>query len=108
MKAPAKNDPAQLAFPAFIPVVTSLGNGTFRAEMGKPLYWLTAKQFAAQFGVDRDTVYRWREDGTIPRQTEAAPGEKPRELVREAGMRRWLFSSELIPLLREQFRQLHA
>jgi hypothetical protein len=108
MKPPAKNDPSQLAFPLFIPTVTNLGNGTFKVEMGKPLFWISAKKLAGEFGVTDKSVYRWREDGTIPEKTVPEGKEEPRLLYRASGIRRWQFSTELIPILRAQFRELHS
>jgi len=88
-----KDQPEQLKSPAFVPVVTLTGSGTFKVELGKPMYWLTPAQFAQQFGVDRDTIYRWRETGLI----------EP-EYIEPAGLRKWRIQSTAIAHLKEKLK----
>lgn len=100
-----KHDPAQMFLPVFLPVVTALGDGTFKAELGKPKYWLSAKELAAQLFVNQDTVYRWREEGIIPMQLAADGNGKLEDMVLPSGRRGYKFSSALVPLLRKQFME---
>lgn len=88
------DDPSQLTFPVFCPVVIPMGNGTFKMEVGKPVFWLSPKQMAAQFGVVRETVYLWIQDGTIP------PG-----LWERGGKLKLRISSEAVAVLREKFNR---
>ena len=93
MKSP---NPNQLTFAVFLPpVIMPTGDG-FKVTPGKPIYRLTAGQLAAQFAVDRDTVYRWRQEGLIPDQ-----------FVTRAGKRKLMFSAEIVPLLDQHFKNLH-
>ena len=61
---------------------------------GKPQERLSPAQFAAQFGVDRDTVYRWVQEGLIPES-----------LVVAGGLRKYFILSEAVWLLRERFQK---
>ncbi len=49
----------QLPLALHIPVVlTPQGGGEFLVKPGKPVEWLTPKEFALRIGLSRDTVYR--------------------------------------------------
>lgn len=41
--------------------------------METPTY-LTDKQVAARFGVDKSTIWRWAERGTFPKPVKLSPG----------------------------------
>lgn len=84
----------QLAFALFAaPVVTPNGDGSVTIKPGKPFLWLTPKQLGDQFNVDRDTVYRWRQEGIIEDR-----------FVKFGGLRKLLISAEAVPVLEARFR----
>ena len=93
MKTPPAN---QLTFALFAtPIVTSNGDGSVTVKPGKPSLWLTPKQMGAQFGVNRASVYRWRDEGLIGA-----------EFVRFAGKRKILISAEAVASLEKYFQGL--
>lgn len=65
--------------------------------MGKPVFSLTPKQFGAQFGVVRETVYLWIQDGTIP------PG-----MWERGGKLKLRISSAAVALLKSKFAESYA
>ena len=79
------------------------GEGSYFLQIGRPEQWLKSHQLAKEFHVDVDTIYRWLDEGTIPR-TKEENGKEVR-LVRRQGKRRWNFHAALIPILRERFDQ---
>ncbi len=84
----------QLAFAIFAPpTVTPQGDGSVVLKPGKALIWLTPKQVGHQFNVDRDTVYRWRQEGLIEDK-----------FVKFAGLRKILISAQAVPILEAHFR----
>lgn len=52
--------PGQTSFlPLLIPTVQiPQGDGSYLVKPGKPIQWLTVKQFAAQVGLGPDAIYR--------------------------------------------------
>jgi hypothetical protein len=104
MKSTLKNDPAQMVFPVFCPVVSNLGNGTFKVDFGKPHLWLKPSQLAAQFGVDRDTVYRWIAEGVLPEKIKDKDGVEV-VLVEKAGLRKYRINSAAVTWLKARFRE---
>ena len=95
-KPRAKDDPAQLDFVAFLPVMTKNGDGSVTIKAGQPLLKLSAVQLAKHFNVHRESVYRWRSEGVIPE-----------EFVHRAGKVKLLFSAAVIPVLESHFRTIH-
>lgn len=58
MPTPA-DPPGQTLLPLLIPTVQiPQGDGTYLIKPGKPIQWLTVKQFAAQVGLGPDAIYR--------------------------------------------------
>ncbi|MDB6022757.1 MAG: hypothetical protein JWQ04_2614 [Pedosphaera sp.] len=101
MKPAAPKQPVQSApplAPCFVVpmVITAKGGGEFTATPGKPVEYLSPKLFAAQFGVDRDSVYRWMKDGTLPAS-----------YIKPGGKRRHLIHASAVQLLRDFFSTLH-
>ncbi|HEV2207332.1 MAG TPA: hypothetical protein VG167_01040 [Verrucomicrobiae bacterium] len=95
MKTPAQ-DPSQLTFSVFCPpIITANGDG-FTVKPGRPVVKLSAAQVAAHFTVDRETVYRWRQEGLIPES-----------LVHRAGLRKLSFDAAVIPHLEARFKASH-
>ncbi len=91
-----RDDPNQLTFPVFIPPVVERRGDEFIVKAGRPLVEMSATQLGSVFDVDADTVYLWRQDGTIPEQ-----------FVRRAGKRKLKFSAEVITHLQTLFKKLH-
>jgi hypothetical protein len=92
----AKDNPAQLTFTIFCaPTIVPNGDG-YIVKPGKPLLKLGAGQVAAHFGVDRQSVYRWRQEGLIPD-----------EMVHRGGKRKLMFVSGVIAHLEAWFRAHH-
>lgn len=85
--------PASLFFPVN---TVSRGAGEVVIKPGRPLSKLTAHQLAGVFGVDRETVYRWRSEGLIERK-----------YVSKAGKRKLLFDAAVIDVLQKKFNELH-
>ena len=85
---------ASVLKPAFvIPWVSAKQpDGSFKISPGKPIEWLSAKQLADSIGLNRDTVYRYREEGIIPKTH-----------VKPAGKRKWIFHASVVALLDEFF-----
>lgn len=76
MKRPTKDSPNQLTFSVVLPpTIQATGDG-YKVIPGKPVLRLTPAQFASQFNVDRDTVYRWIDDGTVDPQFVIAAGKR--------------------------------
>ena len=71
---------------------TPQGDGSFIVRPGRPVARLTPTQLASVFGVDRDSVYRWIDDGTID------PAH-----VMPAGKRKLLISAAAVPALSQKF-----
>lgn len=95
-KKSTTEDPAQLTMAVFCPpIVTRTGDGTFTVRAGKPITRITPEQLASRFNVDRDSIYRWRQEGTIPE-----------EFVDYGGKRKLMFSAEVIPHLEKKFKTL--
>ncbi|MDE2099075.1 MAG: helix-turn-helix domain-containing protein [Patescibacteria group bacterium] len=90
------DNPSQLTFAVFCPAVISANGDGYTIKPGRPLLKLTAAQLGAQFGVDRETIYRWRQEGIIPD-----------DLVERAGKRRFLFSAAAVDHLKTYFKALH-
>jgi excisionase family DNA binding protein len=91
----AKDNPAQLTFAVFCqPVIVPNGDGSYVVKPGKPVEKLTPAEFADQFRVNRDTVYRWIDDGTIDQK-----------YVEPAGKRKLLIHAEAVPVCRASFRK---
>ena len=91
-----KESANQLTFAVFCPpVVTSNGDGSMCVKPGRPIIRLTPTQLGAHFGVNRDTIYRWRQEGIIPA-----------DQVTFAGRRKLLFACQLIPVLEAKFRSI--
>ena len=76
-----------------------------RAEINRPTIslpevpigqWLSAKQVAAEFGVDEDTILRWWHGG-LPTGRDI-----PREYHRRWGFFRHLFHPQIIEFIRQQ------
>ena len=58
MPQPADH-PGQTLLPLLIPTVQiPQGDGSYLVKPGKPIQWLTVKQFAAQVGLGADAIYR--------------------------------------------------
>jgi hypothetical protein len=70
------------------------GGGAILVRPGKPVSRLTPKMFAEAFGVDRDTVYRWRTEGLIDES-----------FIEAAGKRKILISAEAVQVLRAKFKK---
>lgn len=62
----------------------------------KPEAWLGAKQVAAEFGVDEDTILRWWHQG-LPTGKDI-----PRHYMRRRGFRDYLFHPEVISFIQAQ------
>ena len=91
-----KDSPNQLTFTVFCaPTIVRTGD-SYTVTPGKPLLKLTAGQVAAHFGVDRQSVYRWRQEGWIPEA-----------IVHRGGKRKLMFASGVIPHLEAKFRAHH-
>ena len=56
--------------------------------------WMGAKQVAAEFGVNEDSVLRWWHEG-LPTGKDI-----PREYVRLRGFRNWLFHPRVVDFIR--------
>ena len=85
--------PGQLTFVVFgSPTMQSNGDGSVTVRPGKPTQWLTPAQFAAQFNVSRESIYRWISEGTI------APKH-----VTPAGKRKLLINAAAVPECRAAF-----
>lgn len=56
----AVDDPGQTSFlPILIPTIQiPQGDGSYLVKPGKPVQWLTVKQFAVQVGLQSDAIYR--------------------------------------------------
>jgi hypothetical protein len=94
--AKVKDSPDQLTFTVFCaPIVVAAGDG-YLIKPGKPLVKIDATQLAAHFGVDPQTVYRWRQEGLIPDSA-----------VQRAGKRKLKFDIGVIPVLEAWFRAHH-
>jgi hypothetical protein len=81
--------PGAFVFPTQI---AALGDGAFSVKAGRPISRLTPRQLALQLGVDRDSIYRWRQEGIIPE-----------DLVEFAGKRRLLFAAAAVDYLKRFF-----
>jgi hypothetical protein len=71
------------------------GGGEFLVKPGKPLSLLTPAQVAQRFHVDRDTVYRWRQEGLIDAKH-----------VEMAGRRKLLIHAEAVAMLHAHFQSI--
>ena len=85
--------PPQPTFAVFCPAVISANGDGYTIKPGRPLLTLTSGQLAAQFAVDRQTIYRWRQEGLIPE-----------EFVQLAGKRKLLFRADIVPRLQAHFQ----
>ena len=94
---PRTNDsPAQLTFAVFYPaVVTPNGDGSMTVKPGRPITKMSPVELANHFGVNRDTIYHWRQEGIIPP-----------EMVIFAGKRKLKFLAGAVPHLEAHFRKL--
>lgn len=85
------SDTRQLTF--WAPVnITMMPDGAIMARPGRPVARMNTRQFAREFGVDRSTVCRWIEDGTIPE-----------DHVSKGGKRRYLIDAAAVELLRQHW-----
>lgn len=57
--------------------------------------WLTAKQLAAEFSLNEESAYRWRDSGIVPER-----------FVKYCGSRRLLFHPETVRWLEVYFSRL--
>ncbi len=90
-----KDNPDQRTSTVFCPpVVVPHGDGSLTVKPGRPVTRLTALQLASHFGVDRDTIYRWRQEGIIPE-----------DMVSFAGKRKLLFAAEVVAHLEQSFQR---
>ena len=88
--------PAQKVPAVFCPaIVTKTATDEFTVKAGKPVTRITPEQLASRFNVDRDSVYRWRQDGTIPEK-----------FVSLGGKRKLMFSADVIEFLEAHFSEL--
>jgi transposase len=61
--------------------------------------WLSAKQIAADFGVNEDTVLRWWHQG-LPTGKDI-----PDHFVKRRGFKGWLFRPEVVEFIRAEQSQ---
>lgn len=69
MPRPTSSTPSadQLPLPLFSPsVVIPQGDGSYLVRPGKPVEWLTVKQFAAAVGLHRNTIYDYVGTAFLP------------------------------------------
>jgi hypothetical protein len=89
------NQPTPLAEPPvlYVPVVLQAkGGGEILIKQGKPLAWLTVAQLAREFGVNEDSICRWKKQGLIPAK-----------YWRLRGLRAYEFKAATVPYLRKHF-----
>jgi len=80
------------------PVLTRQpGTNNLVVTPGLPVAWLRPVQFAREFNVTRDTVYRW-----------TAEGEIPEALLRYQGLRKIEIAAEAVGYCRENFSRRRA
>jgi hypothetical protein len=73
------------------------GDGSYVVRLSKSgRAALTANQLALYFEVDRESVYRWKNDGTIPAR-----------FIRRTGKTRYVFIPGIVGFLKRKFRALH-
>lgn len=87
----------QLCFFAPTIIARVPGTSSITVTSGPPVAWLRPVQFAREFGVTRDTVYRWHDEGEIPEA-----------LVRYQGLRKLEIAAEAVAYCRENFAQRRA
>lgn len=98
MKSTAKNDPSQLTFAVFAaPVVVPHGDGSVTVRPGRPMFWLSPKEFGQQLGRDRNTIYQWIQQGIIEER-----------FVEYSGRRHIRISAEAVPVLKQLFKDLRT
>ena len=76
------------------PVRIPQGEGSFLIKPGKPLTRLTLKQFAAEIGVNDESVRRYIHAGIVPAN-----------LVERAGHRKYLISAAAIEIVKGFFNR---
>lgn len=98
MKSASKNDPAQLTFAVFAPpVLIPQGDGSFIVRPGRPMIELSPREFGQQFDVDRDSIYRWIQEGLIPEA-----------FVSFKGKRKLKIDAAAVPVVKEKLRILRS
>jgi excisionase family DNA binding protein len=76
----------------FPPQIIPQGEGAFIVKPGRPISTLTPKQLADQIGVNRQSIYRWLAEGTLPEA-----------LTQRAGKRKILFSAAAVEVMKRYF-----
>jgi len=84
--------PAEVVFP---PQIIPQGEGAFIVKPGRPISTLTPKQLADQIGANRQSIYRWLAEGTLPEA-----------LTQRAGKRKILFSAAAVEVMKRYFAAL--
>jgi hypothetical protein len=86
--------PETVVFPT---ITARQADGSLNVKTGKPLAWLSPAQFAMFFGVDRNTIYRWKDEGTIPRQ-----------YIKPNGKRKIGISAAAVEIVQDTLRKLRG
>ncbi|MBN9693937.1 MAG: hypothetical protein J0M24_27150 [Verrucomicrobia bacterium] len=93
MPNPTK-EPLQTLLPLFIPTVQiPQGDGSVLVRPGKPIEWLTVKQFGQQVGLKEDSIYRKIGSDALPER-----------FVDYAGPRKYRIRADAIEHFRQHWR----
>ena len=89
--------PGPAPFAVVLPMVQIRTPDGIILKPGKALEWVTPLQFGTFFGVSRSSVYRWKEDSTIPK-----------EFIKRAGKRGILIHAAAVEATQAKFNALAA
>jgi DNA-binding XRE family transcriptional regulator len=80
---------------AFEQTIIPQGEGSYLVKAGRPVAKLRPQDFARELGVNRQTIYRWKDEGLIPES-----------LIEFAGKRKILILAAAVPVMKAYFKAM--